>query len=220
MLCQMLPRVLLIDDHELVLDALEMLLRKQSGIGPIDRAADIDQASAAIREHAPDLIVMDVRLSDESGLDSIPELKRLAPEAKLIVLSMYADESYVWRALQLGADGYVLKQSSSRELIESFESVQRGERFIGSGLSLEKLSNLEQRSQPLSTDPLDRLTQREREVARLVAKGLTSDEIAKKLGIGRRTVESHRANLGHKLGVNNNVDLVRLMLRRESWKGG
>jgi DNA-binding NarL/FixJ family response regulator len=220
MLSAMLPTVLLIDDHEAVLDALESLLQKRAGVGTVDRAADTGQAFTAIRKRAPDLIVMDVRLGDESGLDSIPEMKRLAPEARLVVLSMYGDESYVWRALQLGADAYVLKQAPSRELLDAFESVQRGERFIGSGISLDKLAELEHRSRTLSTDPLDRLTKREREIARLVAKGLKSEEIAERLSIGRRTVESHRSNLGHKLGVSNNIDLVRLMLGREGWKGG
>jgi DNA-binding NarL/FixJ family response regulator len=163
---------------------------------------------------------MDVRLGETSGIESIPELKSLDPNIKLVVLSMYGDEAYVWRALQLGADGYVLKQAASRELVESIQSVKRGERFIGSGISLAKLADLERHSKDLSTDPLDRLTAREREIAKLAAKGMTSEEIAQKLGIGRRTVESHRANLGHKLGVYTNIDLVRLMLKREGWKGG
>lgn len=211
--------VVLIDDHQGVLDALGALLGRESDLEVVDMMPTVKRAVASLKQHRPQLVVMDVRLKDESSLDSIPEIKNAARGVKLVMLSMYGDESYVWRAMQLGADGYVLKQAPSRELVEAIRSVLRGERFIGSGVSLERLADYERQEQSLSTDPLDRLTPREREVVKLAVKGLSSDEIAAHLGIGRRTVESHRANLGHKLGVNTTIDLVRLMMRRAAWKG-
>src|SRR5262249_34138310 len=154
----------------------------EMGLRVIDAVPSVKRAVASLRKQPADLVVMDVRLGELSSLDAIPEVKAAARDAKLVMLSMYADESYVWRALQLGADGYVLKQAPSRELIEAVHSVVRGERFIGSGISLEKLAKYEHQTTDLSTDPLDRLTPRERSVARLVAEGASSEEIAQKLG--------------------------------------
>jgi DNA-binding NarL/FixJ family response regulator len=211
--------VLLIDDHQAVLDALRALLERESGFTVVDAVPGIKKALAVLHKQSVQLVVMDVRLGEDNSLDAIPEVKSAAPSAKLVMLSMYADEAYVFRALQLGADGYVVKHAPSHELVEAARSVMRGERFIGSGISLEKLASYERQSRSLSADPLDRLTPRERAVAKLVVDGATSDEIGAKHGISRRTVESHRANLAQKLGVSRPIDLVRLLLGR-SWKDG
>jgi two-component system response regulator NreC len=212
------PSLLLIDDHQAVLDALRMLLEKQPRFEVVDTVTSIPKALASIKKHEPEVAVMDLRIGEGSSLDAILDVKNVPWNLKLIMLSMYGDESYVWRALQLGADGYVLKKAPSSELIEAIHSVVRGERFVGSGISLTKLDEFERQSQAPSTDPLMRLTPREREIARLAAKGMSSKEIAETLGIGRRTVETHRANLGHKLGVTSPIDLFRVLMVSEGWK--
>ncbi len=214
----MLISVLLVDDHQAILDALSALLQSDERLRVVDAVTSVKRAITAMRKHQPQLVVMDVRLDGASGLDSITEIRTVLPDVKLVMLSMYTDESYVWRALQLGADAYVTKQAPAHELTESIHSVMRGERFIGSGISLERLAEYERNAKSLSTDPLDRLTPRERQVAKLAAQSLTSEQIADRLGIGRRTVESHRAHIAHKLGVNTTIELVRLMMRRAAWK--
>ena len=203
-------RVLIADDHGIVRSGVRMLLESVDGIEVIAEAADgIEARDIAMRER-PDLAILDVKMPGLSGLEATREIRREAPEVAVLILSMHEEERYLFEALKAGASGYVLKRAADRELIDAIRAIERGEPFL-----------TPEAQQALIRDVLgggernqEELTPREEEVVKLVADAHTNKEIAELLGLAEKTVENHRSNAMHKLGMRDRVELVRYAIRR------
>jgi DNA-binding NarL/FixJ family response regulator len=192
-------RVLIADDHGVVRGGLRVLLDRQPDVEVVAEAADGAAALAAALEHRPDVAVLDVTMPAMTGLEATRALAAQAPEIRVLVLSMHDDEHLVAEALHAGARGYVVKHQAGTDLVEAVRAVARGETpapaFDEQGAV-----------QPLSP--------REREVLVLIADGHRNRDIAERLGMAEKTVESHRGNILRKLGMRDRVELVRYAIRR------
>ena len=204
-------RVLIVDDHALVRSALRLLLEAEEDVSVEDEAGSAEEAVRKARLHKPDVVLLDVVLPGRSGLDAAPEIKEAAPKAGLLVLSMQDDPSYVREAFAVGASGYVLKEAAGAELINAVREIARGGRYVHPELGARLI---EAEAKARAEAELDPLSDREREVLRLLALGHTNQEIAKKLYISVRTAETHRAHIMQKLRLTTRAELVRYALER------
>ncbi|MBI4515120.1 MAG: response regulator transcription factor [Deltaproteobacteria bacterium] len=206
--------IALADDHAVVRIGVQALLQGEPDFTVIGEAADGLQALALAERLHPDVLVLDVAMSGLNGLEVTRQLAQRAPRTRVVILSMYADESYVAAAFQNGAAGYVLKGAEPAELIRAIHEAAAGRRYLGAPLCAAPGMMRGQHPQRSVLDPYETLTTREREVLQLAAEGHTSAEIAARLYVSARTVETHRANLMRKLGLHGQADLVRYALRR------
>jgi DNA-binding NarL/FixJ family response regulator len=204
--------VLIADDHQLVRDGLRMLIDAAPDLEVVAVAGDGAAAVELAVDPRVDLAILDVAMPRRTGLQAARELARLRPGLRILMLSMHDVDEFFLEAVKAGASGYVLKTVADRDLVEACRAALRGETFIYpetvQGLLRE---HLEQGTEDTVGDVL---TPREQEVVKLVAEGLTSDEIARELVISPRTVERHRENVLGKLGLRNRVDLTRYAIRR------
>jgi DNA-binding NarL/FixJ family response regulator len=197
-------RVLIADDHAMVRSGLRALLEEQPDIEVVGEAEDGAVVVECCRKLAPDVIVMDLTMPGRGGIKATEEIHREFPGAKVVVLTMHDDAAYVRMARLAGAAGFVLKKSLATELLSAIRTVHSGKiHFPATALPV-----LNQKG----VAPLDLITQREREVVTLIALGHTTPEIAAKLHIGDKTVETHRAHIAGKLGLKTRADLVRFAL--------
>jgi DNA-binding NarL/FixJ family response regulator len=204
-------RVVLADDHTLVREGLRRLLEGCPGIAVVAEAADGAQAMQVVEEGGVDVLVLDLSMPGPGGLEVLRRVKALRPETKVVVLTMHSNPEYVARAVREGAEAYLLKDSAVADLVTAIETVRRGEVYYSPQIQ-RRLGDLV-RGKGAAERPLDRLTEREREVLVHVARGLSTKEIAAKLRIGGRTVETHRANLMRKLDLHSVAELTQLALR-------
>jgi two-component system response regulator NreC len=201
--------VLICDDHALVRAGLRLLLEGEAGFDVIGEAADADDAVDAIRETAPDVMLLDVVLPGRSGIDAIPQLRAASRRTRILMLSMQDDPAYVRQAFTAGANGYLLKEAADSELVQAVRDVAEGRRYLHPVLGA-RLAAAEADEKRLA--PADPLSAREHDVLRLLALGHTNQEISKLLFLSIRTVETHRARIMHKLGLTSRADLVRYAL--------
>ena len=187
-------RVLIADDHQVVREGLQSVVEREPDLRVIALAADGEAALAAAREHAPHVAVIDMRMPKLGGVAAIKKLREQCPETKVLVLSMYDDERYTKAALDAGASGYVSKQAGAATLLAAIRALHGGERFVVAG---------EQ-----AGGELPELSTREQEVMRLLALGHTSRAVAEALGITKSSVDTYRARIFQKLGVENRAELV------------
>ncbi len=206
--------IILADDHNVVRQGLRALLEAEPDLSIVGEANNGLDAVELSEHLKPDVLVVDVMMPGLNGLEVAREVTQRSPQTKVIVLSMHANEAYVLEALKNGAVGYVLKDSCADELVQAVRQANTDKCYLSSPLSERAIAAYVQKAKKTALDPYDTLTTREREVLQLAAEGHTSAEIAARLFISARTVETHRANLMHKLGLNNQVDLVRYALRR------
>jgi len=204
-------RILIADDHGIVRSGLRLLLERQSDIQVIAEAGDGIEARDLALEHRPDLAILDVGMPRMTGLQATREIKAYASDVSVVMLSMHADERYLFEALQAGASGYVLKAEADQDLVAAVRAVQRGEPFLTNAA---ERSLVREWMADDSTGPREPLTPREREVVKLIAEAHTNREIAETLHLAEKTVESHRANVLRKLGMRDRVELVRYAIRR------
>jgi len=195
-------RLLIVDDHQLVRSGLRRLLEGEEDLTVEDEAGTAADAVRLARLHKPDVILLDVVMPGGSGLDAIPEIREAAPEAKIVALSMQYDPSYVRQAFAAGASGYVLKEAADDELLAAVHEVAAGGNYVDPQLGA-RLAAAE-----------DPLSDREREVLRLLALGHTNQEIASQLYLSVRTAETHRARIMQKLGLETRAELVRHAIDR------
>jgi DNA-binding NarL/FixJ family response regulator len=207
-------RIALADDHSVVLEGLRAVLAAESDFELVGEVSEGHEVTPLCERLHPDVLVLDLMMPKMNGLDVLTEIARRAPETRVVVLTMHAHEAYVAQAIQNGATGYVLKSSSSRELVAAIRKAAAGERYLSSAISEEALASYREKAQSAPGDPLTTLTGREREVLTLAAQGKTNAEIAETLGIGRRTVESHRESLMRKLGLRSLAELIHFAIRR------
>ncbi|MQA73120.1 MAG: response regulator [Solirubrobacterales bacterium] len=207
-------RILLADDHTVVRDGLKMVLESRPDLTVVAEAGDGAEALEIGIVAEIDLAVLDVSMPRLTGLQVARELHRRRPELRILMLSVHESEQYFFEALKAGASGYVLKSAANRDLIEACRAAMRGEPFIYPAAASALVRDYLERAARGEETPTDPLTPRELEVTKLIAEGLTSDEIGATLVISKKTVDRHRANILEKLGMRNRVELTRYAIRR------
>ena len=202
-------RVLIVDDHAVVRAGLKLLVDAEDDLEAVGEAGSAREAIFQARTLKPDLVLMDVVMPDGSGLEAVPTLLHERPETKVLVLSMQDDPRYVREAFAVGASGYVLKEAADTELVAAIREVANGGRYVHPELGARLVSAEAEAERRAERDPL---SEREREVLRLLALGHTNQEIAQRLYISVRTAESHRAHIMQKLRLTTRAELVRYAL--------
>ncbi len=207
--------IVIADDHQIVREALRLLLESQSDFHVLAEAGDGHAAVQLVEAHKPDVLVLDMMMLGLSGLESARQTKRVSPATKVVILSMHDAESYVVDALDAGVSAYVLKKSSSQELVSAIRQTLEGRLFLSPMLNERVIQSYIERSRDARAgDPFETLSEREREVFQLAANGQSNPQIAKQLSISARTVEMHRGSLMRKLGLKSQTDLVKYAVRR------
>lgn len=210
-------RILLVDDHAVLRAGLRLLLDAQTDMQVIGEASDGSEALQLCETLKPDLLLLDLSMPGLGGLDAIPVMRKAAPTARILVLTMHDDESYLKGALRSGASGYVLKKAADSELLSAVRMVMRGEVYVHPSLTRALLGDL-MPTEDVTVDPWKNLTQREQEVLVSVARGLTAAEIADRLSLSPKTVETHRARGMEKLGLRSRAALVQFALTHQLLK--
>jgi len=207
-------RVAVADDHHLVRQGICALLEKAADMEVVGQAEDGLGAVDLVRRTPPDILVADVAMPRMNGIQAAERVSALGVRTRVVILSMYSDESLVRQALRCGAVGYLLKRSVTEELLIAVRAAHRGETYLSPAVSRVLVEALERRggAEP-GPRPLDRLSPRERQVLKLVAEGRSNGEIGDVLGVSRKTVEKHRANVMAKLRVRDLAGLIRLALK-------
>ena len=205
-------RVLLADDHALVRAGIRALLEKLPGIAVVGEADNGRQALELIKKSAPNLILLDISMTELSGLEALPRIVKDFPDAKVLILSAHANEEYVIRALRSGAAGYMLKDAAAAELRVAIDSVIQDKTYLSPSISRTVIDSYLKRVGG-SFRPLEQLTARQREILQLVAEGKNTTEIAGLLGISIKTVEAHRLQLMARLDIHDVPGLVRYAIR-------
>jgi DNA-binding NarL/FixJ family response regulator len=204
-------RVLVVDDHAVVRAGLRLLIDSEDDLETVGEAGDAREAIFEARSTEPDVILMDIVMPDQSGLEVLPKLLHEHPEVKVLILSMQDDPRYVREAFASGASGYVLKEAADTEVVGAIREVARGGRYVHPELGARLIEAEAAAVRRAEEDPL---SQREREVLRLLALGHTNQEIAKKLYISVRTAETHRAHIMQKLRLGSRAELVSYALEQ------
>jgi two-component system, NarL family, response regulator NreC len=204
-------RVLIVDDHAVVRSGLKLVLESEEGIEPVGEAGSAREAVFEARSTKPDVILLDIVMPDQSGIEVIPTLLKENPETKILVLSMQDDPHYVREAFAAGASGYVLKEAADSEVVAAVREVAGGGRYVHPELGARLITAESEERRRAEADPL---SERESEVLRLLALGHTNQEIAKQLFISVRTAETHRSHIMQKLRLSSRAELVRYALER------
>jgi DNA-binding NarL/FixJ family response regulator len=206
-------RVLIVDDHAIVRQGIRQVLEAEPGFTVIGEAGDADEAVAQAEAGVPDIVVLDVSLPGQSGLEVARRLKRLLPTTMILMLSVYDNTEYVLEAVRAGADGYLLKDSSPADLRDAIRRVARGESVFSPATTRQLNVALRQEAERTAlAQRRESLTARELDVLRHIVAGRTNKETASELGISHRTVETHRENILKKLGVRSVAELTRFAL--------
>ena len=206
--------IILADDHTVVRQGLRTLLESDPELHVSGEASDGLQAISLVEKLRPDVLVLDLIMPGMNGIEVARQVKSRFPQTRVVILSMHANEAYVLEALRAGALGYVLKESQGSELIRAIHEAHNGQHYLSAPLSERAIEVYVQKTKEISQDPFERLTPREREVLQLAAEGHTNADIGERLSLSSRTIEMHRSNLMHKLGLNTQTDLIRYALKR------
>jgi DNA-binding NarL/FixJ family response regulator len=202
-------RVLVVDDHAVVRTGLRRILDAEKDIETVGEAPNAERALYEALELKPDVVLLDVVMPGKSGIEAMPSLLKAVPDLKVLVLSMQDDPRYVREAFEAGASGYVLKEAADTEVVGAVRAVAGGERYVHPALGARLIAAESEERKRAASDPL---SEREREVLRLLALGHTNQEIAAQLYISVRTAETHRAHIMRKLGLASRAELVRYAL--------
>jgi two-component system response regulator NreC len=206
--------IILADDHHVVRQALRTLLEAEPDLFVVGETADGLEVVDLVDRMQPDVLVVDLMMPGLNGLDITRDISLRSSRTQVVILSMHANEAYVAEALKNGAVGYVLKDSQAKDLVQAVRQAGLGQRYLSPPLSEQAIEAYRQKVKDIGSDVYDRLTSREREVLHLVAEGYTNVEVARRLSVSPRTVETHRRNLMQKLNLHTPVDLVRYALQR------
>ena len=207
-------KVVVADDHTILRQGIKALLDNQAGIEVIGEAKDGREALTLIERLQPDVILMDIAMPGLNGLEATRRIKKKFPKIKVLVLTMYTNEEYVFQILQAGANGYLVKETAFQDLISAITAVYRDEAFMSPSISKKVINRYTQRAQKTNDTTCDVLTTREREVLQLIAEGSSSKKIAEALFISPKTVETHRTHIMDKLNIHNRTDLVKYAIRK------
>lgn len=205
-------RILLAEDHTLVRAGIRALLESIQGIEVVGEASDGREALRLTQAHQPDILLMDITMKELNGLEAAARLGKERSATRIIMLSMHADQAYVHQALQAGAAGYLLKGSDLAELELAIKAVARGDTYLSPAVSKNLVGDLLNGKKP-AANPLDELTPRQREILQLIAEGRTTKEIAIRLDLSIKTIETHRGQLMERLDIHDVPGLVKFAIR-------
>ena len=209
-------RILLVDDHETVREGLKVIVNAQTDMHVVGEATDGVSVVAQATALSPDVVLMDVSMPQMNGLRATEALKRACPEVKVLTLTRHSDDGYLQQLLRAGAAGYVLKQSRATELLHGIRAVAAGGKYLDPAVAGKVIGEFGRRKPDEAAAPRPGLSPREDEILRLVAWGYSHKEIAAQLQLSVKTVETHKTNAMHKLGLHSRVDIVRFALL-EGW---
>ncbi len=204
-------KVYLVDDHRILRDGLHMLLEAQGDFVIVGEADNGRKAVEGALAAQPNITLMDISMPELNGIDATRQILEQLPDSKVIILSVHSDSEHIFRAFQAGAHGYLLKESAGAEVVEAARTVLRGERYISHKIAHTVLDDYVRNRHTRS--PLEMLSVREREVLQLTVEGNTSAEIANRLALSPKTVETYRSRLMEKLGVEDITGLVRFAIK-------
>jgi DNA-binding NarL/FixJ family response regulator len=209
-------RIILADDHAILMQGVRRILSENAALRVVGEARDGIELLRMLNEVSSDLIILDISMPNLRGIEAIHEIKAISPDVKILILTMHKDGEYLRQAISLGADGYLLKEDADTELFNAINKIRQGEIYIAPGLS-ETLTddwvNIQKGyAKPVYENEL--LTNREREVLKMIAEGKSNREIAEALFISIRTVDHHRANIMEKLKLRKTADLVKYAMHR------
>ncbi len=208
-------RVLIVDDHVIVREGLHALLKAQPDIEVVGEATDGEEAVNKTREVQPDIVLMDITMPGMNGLEATRHIRQHSPDVKILVLTMHEGDEYFFKMLDAGASGYFIKGGSSSELITALRVVWSGDVFLYPTMAKKLLSDYLQRVRTgQDKESYDGLTNREREILKLIAEGHTNQKIADLLVISLATVQTHRAHIMAKLGLRSPTELIKYAIRR------
>ncbi len=199
--------VVLADDHAVVRSALKLMLDREPEIEVVAEAGDAESAARYTKGHRPDVLILDINMPGGSGLSAIPTIREQSPDTRIVVLTMQEETAFAREALQAGVLGYILKEAAGEELVKAVRMAAQGRTYLQPELGARLAA------EPEAVSP-DDLSERELEVLRLIALGHTNNEIAERLFLSVRTVESHRAHIQQKLAMNTRSELVRYAIER------
>lgn len=197
----MTKRILIVDDHPMMRAGLAAQISDQPELEVCGQAEDVNDALAAVKSTSPDLAIIDIALREGHGIDLVKEIKSRFPAVKMLVLSAYKESLYAERALRAGAMGYLNKQETSKKIFEAICTILAGERYISDEMTKRLVSQAIEAADPTKTSPVDRLSDRELEVFRLIGEGLTTSAIARRLHLSPHTIDTHREKIKQKLNI-------------------
>jgi two-component system response regulator DevR len=207
-------RLLLVDNHQVVRIGLGTLFRTVPHFLVVGEAGTMAEAVAQARQCAPDVVLMDVRLPDGSGIEACRQIRSEQPDTRVLMLTSYSDEEAVIASIMAGAAGYLLKDTDAETLIEGIETIARGESLLDPAVTQTVLSWMQQSSVQVPSDPLSELSEREREILPLIAEGKTNREIALLLSLSENSVKSYISNILQKLRLARRAEAAAFMARR------
>lgn len=207
-------RVLIADDHSIVREGVRMILNSQDDLQVVGEASTGREALEAARRLKPRVVVMDISMPDMNGIEATKKIRAELPDVQVLGLTMHEEDSYVFELLKAGAAGYVLKRAAAEDLVTAVRAAHQGQAFLYPSVAKMVVQDFLQRATAHDKEALDGLTEREREVLTLIAEGLTNQEIAGRLYISIKTVQTHRAHIMEKLNLHDRTELVRYAIRK------
>lgn len=208
-------KVLVADDHAIVREGVRMILGKEQDIEVVGEAGDGQEALDLVTRLRPQVVVMDISMPGVGGIEATQRLKADHPEVHVLALTMHEDETYVFQLLRAGAAGYVLKRAAAQDLVQAVRAAARGEAFLYPSIARKVVADYLKRVESgEERERYDGLTTREKEILTLIAQGLSNQQIAEKLYISIKTVQTHRAHILEKLGLHDRTELVRYAIRK------
>lgn len=207
-------RVLIADDHALVREGISALLSHYDDVTVVGLASDGKEAVQKALELKPDIVLMDIAMPGLGGMEATLEIKKQQPGIKILVLSQYEDKEYVTRFLKAGVSGYIIKKAIGSELIDAIRAVSRGDKYLHPSITANVVESLIEGEEKKEKDPYDLLSDREKQVLKLIAEGETHKEIAESLGISVKTATAHQSNISEKLDLHSKADLIKFAIQR------
>lgn len=207
--------ILLVDDHTILRAGLKMMLNAQPDMDVVGEAHEGRQAIQEVQRLRPDIVLMDITMPDMNGIEATRQIKKILPDVKVLVLTMHENDEYVFQALRAGASGYILKEAADTDLISALRVVQNGNFYLSPTAQSVMVGDYLQRVHAgEEKDSYSSLTEREREILKLVAEGYTNNQMAERLVISPKTVDTHRTHIMDKLNLHSRAELVKYAMRR------